>query len=318
MNPVETTEAATCAARANYQRHPTYFLDDGSLLIVCGAMIYRIHKTLITRHSRAIQGLLDNVSNDHNQDRIAPYIAPDDSASVCTIPAEMDLCNRDLDILLGHLYHDAPMTTKTPFPRVASILRASSPQSLDFPPIYALARNYIEAMFQGFPKPLARLDHLEEALKLADEYTLPIRKPVLYALVVSSNFNIEDSGDDPGEASLVEPALSPPVANKLTSKDAKSCQRLMQSIIDHFTPMLFTPAATPHMACTDVFADTWMPLVIQPALDDDSVYKPLESLQRIIDIDWASKGLCPSCVIEKRAEWLGEQEEVWRRMDGWI
>ncbi|KAF7976524.1 hypothetical protein HWV62_6347 [Athelia sp. TMB] len=209
------------------------------------------------------------------------------------------------------------MTAETPFLRLASILRASSPKTLDFPAIYALARRYIENMFQGFPQPLGHLDHLEDALALANDHDLPIRKTVLYALVVSSDFNTE-SEDAQSDVSLVVPGLADPVPSKLTSKDAQSCRRLMESLIDHFTAMLFTPAATPHMACTDVFADTWMPLVIQPALEDDGVYKPIESLQRIIEIDWPSKGLCPSCVTEKRAEWLSEQKEVWRKLDEWI
>jgi hypothetical protein len=92
----------------------------------------------------------------------------------------------------------------------------------------------------------------------------------------------------------------------------------MTGIMEHFTPILFTPATTPHMACTDVFADTWMSLVIQPALENDGVYKPLETLQHMIDIDWGNLGLCLSCVIEKRAEWTREQEDVWEKADGWI
>jgi len=92
----------------------------------------------------------------------------------------------------------------------------------------------------------------------------------------------------------------------------------MTQLIDHFTPLLFTPAATPHMACTDVFADTWMRLVIQPALEDDGVYKPLETLERMRGVDWAKEGLCESCVLEKMEEWRGEQEEVWRLMDKWL
>lgn len=107
MSSAKPIEAAMDAGCANYQRHPTYFLDDGSLLIVCGTTIYRIHKTLVTRHSRAIQEWLDSVSNDPNHRIIAAYIAPDDSTPVCIIPAEMVLENRDLEILLGHLYHDA-------------------------------------------------------------------------------------------------------------------------------------------------------------------------------------------------------------------
>ncbi len=92
----------------------------------------------------------------------------------------------------------------------------------------------------------------------------------------------------------------------------------MNSIIDHFTPILFTPPATSHMECTDVFADKWMPLVIQPALEDDGVYKPLETLERIKGINWIGEGLCVSCCDEKKTEWTEEQANVWDLIDTWL
>jgi len=61
-----------------------------------------------------------------------------------------------------------------------------------------------------------------------------------------------------------------------------------------------------------------MSLVIQPAIEDDGVYKPLETLQRMKEIDWASYGLCASCVVEKEEEWTDEQRRVWELMDEWI
>jgi hypothetical protein len=109
-----------------------------------------------------------------------------------------------------------------------------------------------------------------------------------------------------------------PSSGVLSPTDAQRCRRLMKALMEHFTPILFTPATTSHMACTDVFADTWMSFVIQPALESDGVYKPLETLQNIIDIDWGKLGLCSSCVIEKRIEWSREQEDVWEKMDAWI
>ena len=121
--------------------------------------------------------------------------------------------------------------------------------------------------------------------------------------------------DQASNAIVSENHLSCPV---LSRGDAEICMTLMTRLIEHFTPILFTPAATPHMECTDVFADTWMPLVIQPALNDDGVYKPLETLERMKSIDWGKEGLCPSCVVEKREEWSEEQRVVWRLMDNWL
>ena len=54
------------------------------------------------------------------------------------------------------------------------------------------------------------------------------------------------------------------------------------------------------MACTDVLAEKWMPLVIQTALEDNGLCRPLETLERIIAIDWENEGLCAECVKEKR------------------
>lgn len=113
---------------------------------------------------------------------------------------------------------------------------------------------------------------------------------------------------------------SPANAHKsaLSPLDSQRCMHLMTHLIDYFSPLLFTAPATRHMACTDVFADTWMKLVIQPAIDDEGVYKPLETLERIKRVDWAEVGLCSVCVSEKNEEWTEEQQEVWRLMDQWL
>jgi len=245
-----------------------------------------------------------------------------------TIPDDIGLRNDDLEALLEHLYHDIPLSLETPFSRVASVLRASSPKQLDFPAIHELTQKFIRKMFPSGPQPFLHPDCLEEALVLATEYNLPIRKGVLYSLVTTSNFDTEGGEID----TLVVIQQPSPIKDldswsvmrssadnhTLSSADAERCRRLMTGIVDHFTPILFTPATTSHMACTDVFADMWMSLVIQPALETDGVYKPLETLQHIIDIDWGKLGLCSSCVIEKRAEWMREQEETWKKADGWI
>jgi hypothetical protein len=61
-----------------------------------------------------------------------------------------------------------------------------------------------------------------------------------------------------------------------------------------------------------------MSLVIQPAISTSGVYKPLEMLEQIKQIDWAAEGLCAACAREKREEWTREQEDVWEKMDLWL
>lgn len=72
------------------------------------------------------------------------------------------------------------------------------------------------------------------------------------------------------------------------------------------------------MECTDVIADQWMPEVISPALANDGVYRPLESLESMKKVDWKGLGVCDSCVKDKHDEWDGEADEVWRKLGGWI
>lgn len=95
------------------------------------------------------------------------------------------------------------------------------------------------------------------------------------------------------------------------------CIQLMNRIMDHFAPILFTVPTSSHMECTGVFADQWMNMAIQPALEDSGVYKPLETLNKIQKVDWRSLGLCDACCEEKRREWEDEADDIWSRMVSW-
>ena len=129
------------------------------------------------------------------------------------------------------------------------------------------------------------------------------------------------------EAAILRPAnYSKPITSSspnhqdfpLSLEVTQICAMLLSRIIEHFSPILFTPAVTLHMQCTDVFAETWGSMVILPAIKDDGVYKPLETLGKLKDIDWAQHGLCATCVVEKRKEWSNEQTNVWNLMEVWL
>ncbi|KAJ7589625.1 hypothetical protein C8J56DRAFT_36489 [Mycena floridula] len=204
----------------------------------------------------------------------------------------LDVDAAEVVMLLEHLYHDKPLSTSSGFQRVAAVLRVSS--QLDFQQIHAIGVQCFEAMV-GLRGSHFPAEFLEEALEISTVYNvLSVQKSLFYNVVTTSHME----------------SLSP--------GNLERCSKLMASIIDYFTPMLFTPPATSHMACTDVFADTWMPLVIKPALGDDGVYKPIETLDRIKAIDWGTNGLCHSCLADKKAEWSEEQETIWQLVDQWL
>lgn len=195
---------------------------------------------------------------------------------------------------------------------------------LDLPTVHSVAREQLVSLFPSTPTPYFKSEHTEDALILATKYNIPsvlpniprillphpnptltqIKKHLYYTLVTTSNIGTDDHAQD------LHPSLDPAIVTR--------SQHLLTSIIDQFAPILFTVATGSHMACTDVFAEHWMPLVIAPSLSDDGVSQPFETLQRIIDTDWKALGICEECVEDKKTEWSGEMDVVWEKMDVWL
>jgi hypothetical protein len=159
-----------------------------------------------------------------------------------------------------------------------------------------------------------------------------MQKAVYYMLVASSDYDFDPQAEttlplhktgaasdttlvERDRNSITEPSARP---RYLSQTDAKRCAQLMTCLIDHFTPILFTAPGTPHIPCTDVFADRWISMVIQPGLESNAVYCPLETLQRMKETNWAKEGLCQSCVRDKHEEWTKEQRNIWDLMDDWL
>ncbi|KAG2135190.1 uncharacterized protein EDB93DRAFT_1242578 [Suillus bovinus] len=302
------------AELSNARQHPTYWFNDGSIVIRSrdmsnGEVCFKLHGSLLRRQSRFVQRMLDSSGTSADSEEVL-------------IPPELGVQVQDLTALLEHLYHDTPLSAEAPFSHIAAILRVSSPDQLDLPGVHMSARAYFVSMFPQGPQPFAHPgSHLEEALALVHSYQIPsIRKGIYYSLVTTSEFEPED--DDLDLENLIKPNGLPGSSSTprliLLPADVNRCRSLMTGIVEHFTPVLFTPPATPHMACTDVFADKWMSLVITPAISNSGVCKPLEMLEQIKQIDWAAEGLCAACVREKTQEWTQEQEDVWEKMDSWL
>lgn len=139
-----------------------------------------------------------------------------------------------------------------------------------------------------------------------------IQKALFYNVATHFHFDEDEGTENTSEADRGQaPQILPPALEQ-------KCKDLLDQLIAHFTPILFTVATAHHMKCTDVFADTWMPLVISPALGNNGLCKPIETLQTIMDLDWREQGLCVECVQAKREEWKGVQKEVWDKMDEWL
>lgn len=97
---------STHANSQKYQRHPKYYLEDGSLLILCGTTLYRVHKTLLLRHSGTLKSLIDQNPIHISASEAVMHSMEHGSQSSCSMPASIALRNDDLEALLEHVYHD--------------------------------------------------------------------------------------------------------------------------------------------------------------------------------------------------------------------
>ncbi|KAF8171879.1 hypothetical protein BJ912DRAFT_1025103 [Pholiota molesta] len=262
------------------RRHPIYWFDDGSLILDVATYRFKVHHTLVSRHSRFFSALSAN-------QKIGRF----KHSRLHAVEITLKVRAEDVEALLQHLYHDVP-------------------QQLDFPILHKMAGDVFESMFPNDPAAFTHNHPLYDALPLATEFNLrAARKAILYSLVTTTEFEVSESSVDPSNTDS---------ARVLSAADSRICTALMTRLIEHFTPTLFTAPAASHMTCTDAFAGSWLPLVIQPAIENDGVYKPLETLQRIKEIDWEAHGLCSSCTIEKREEWTEEQRNIWDLIDSWL
>ncbi|TFK47737.1 hypothetical protein OE88DRAFT_1636058 [Heliocybe sulcata] len=288
------------------KRNEKFWLDDGSLVVRVEDNAFKVHRTLLTRQSPAVAS-----QTWSEEDKV-------DGCAVISIPASTGVSADDFQVLLEHIYHDAPLAADSPFSRTAAVLRVTSKKQLDFPAIYALARKRFAEMYPSGPQPFVHPDNIEEALELAVEHNIKsVQRGLFYSIVTTSELHDDE---DPAASSEAppDPEAVPLDSRPLSPANKERAKQLMSSIMDYFTPILFTVETAEHMACTDVFADKWMPLVIAPALASGGVGKPLETLQNIIEVDWEKEGLCAGCAALKRGEWREQQEGIWEKIGIWL
>lgn len=61
---------------------------------------------------------------------------------------------------------------------------------------------------------------------------------------------------------------------------------------------------------------TWRDLLEE--YDLFTPHDPLDGLQRLVEIDWVSRGYCMDCAKGRREVFTKKREELWNRLDGWL
>lgn len=89
------------------RRHPIYWLDDGSLILDVAAYRFKVHHTLVSRHSRFFSALsADQVAAETQVNGSEDLSTRDSSSMQITLDSEKKVRAEDVEALLQHLYHD--------------------------------------------------------------------------------------------------------------------------------------------------------------------------------------------------------------------
>jgi hypothetical protein len=85
------------------RRHPIYWFDDGSLILDVATYRFKVHHTLVSRHSRFFSALSANqVAAETRVRKSEDSSIRDSSAVEITLKVRAE----DVEALLQHLYHD--------------------------------------------------------------------------------------------------------------------------------------------------------------------------------------------------------------------
>jgi len=165
------------------------------------------------------------------------------------------------------------------------------------------------------PFAYAKWSNLRDAIRLAVDCHIPIVLPgLIYAHITTSD--VEASAEPTYAYKPI--SEEPPTPANFTGWLSELSTAALHELIAHFTPILFTMPAARHMECTDALAEHWESLVLAPTLaEPHEVARPLETLERIVDIRWETLGVCYPCTEEKRQEWRDEQKAVLEKLPGW-
>ncbi|THU89695.1 hypothetical protein K435DRAFT_728872 [Dendrothele bispora CBS 962.96] len=293
------------------QKHPVYWFDDADTILHPKSsedgndVLFKVHPSRLTAYSPTIMSRLQaqTLSDYPKQADLETDLS---SCKYVVLDGDRVADGKDLIVLLDHIYgHHTLSPAESDFQRIASLLRISSPDQLDFPELHEQTKTCFISLFPKNADQVAtfQCDYAQEAAALALEYDIQTAiKPLLYHLVAQSNLD----------------SFPIHVKKELADKIASRGNTLMENLATYFTPVIFTPPPTSHMACTDVIADKWMEFVITPVLADSGLCHPIESLEMLKGIDWVKEGICEDCVKDKRDEWTAEQSAVWDKMDDWL
>ena len=92
------------------RNHPVYWLDDGSLVLDVEVQRFKVHRTLLSRHSRFFASLSSAPHEISGSDLTvdgSPAVVRTKELDHIVLEQTKEVKAEDVEALLQHLYHDA-------------------------------------------------------------------------------------------------------------------------------------------------------------------------------------------------------------------
>jgi hypothetical protein len=88
------------------RNHPIYWFEDGSLVLDVEVQRFKVHHSLLSRHSKFFSALTPNVQDVDESTTILNHNQHQAGARHVVLEPKRQVKARDVEALLGHFYHD--------------------------------------------------------------------------------------------------------------------------------------------------------------------------------------------------------------------
>ena len=107
--PVKTPRGIEVQEESIIRNHPVYWFDDGSLVLDVKVQRFRVHRTLLSRHSRFFASLFSarhEISGSGLATSGSPTVVQTQEFDHIVLEQRKEVKAEDVEALLQHLYHD--------------------------------------------------------------------------------------------------------------------------------------------------------------------------------------------------------------------
>ncbi|TFK65523.1 hypothetical protein BDN72DRAFT_845402 [Pluteus cervinus] len=300
----------------DFIKHPTFWADDGSVLVQIEDVRMRLHRSRLKTNSTWFAELFDGKISGGIYD---PDIMEQDDDGLPLYRLDMmDVKLNDFEVLLTAMDNALDFFLEKPtFSCIAALIRVSS--TLQFPRFFSYAESILDSQFSRMLSPPFSVKEAVEAIDLGRRYSHPqLVKRAFYELArVPGQFRLLVT---PNEDQL--PKGSSPLLERLDVGDFAILLDLQRELSRTWLELTDLPpigCTQPGGVCASSSPSKTWEIVHGTGIMKEHQLDPMSGICKLAEIDWKGNGYCDGCRNE-RIRFLTEQRtKLWvEKMETWL